>query len=99
LERLRTMRRTLEFAQTFDQRARFLERLRDPVPAVAVADRALEREFTGAADHDRWMRLLHRLRIKPHAFDLDRFAAIDRLVAGPQLLHQFNVLARAQRAI
>ena len=48
-------------------------------PAIAVADRAPRAMREGAADMDRRVRLLHRLRPGHHRIEIDELAVIFRL--------------------
>src|ERR1700730_3930100 len=61
--------------------------------AVAVADRAARAVREGAADDDRRVRRLHRLRPGPHLRDFDDLAVIFGLGFGPDLLHRLDLLA------
>src|SRR6516162_2711392 len=67
-------------------------------PAVAVAHRAPRAVRKGAADDDRWVRLLYRLRPGSHFHDLDDVAVIFRLGFGPNLLHCLDLLAHLLEA-
>src|SRR5437870_2621318 len=62
-------------------------------PSVAVTDRAPRAVREGAADNERRVRLLHRLRPGPHFHDLNNLAVIFRLGLGPDLLHRLDLLA------
>ena len=63
-------------------------------PAVAVADRAPRGIGEGAADDDRRMRLLRRLRPLLHLAEIDELAVIFGLFLGPDGLHRLDSLAR-----
>ena len=52
-----------------NRRANLIHGLADPVPSVAEARRALQRRLGMPAEHERRMRLLHRLGIHLEAFD------------------------------
>src|ERR1700720_3336385 len=67
-------------------------------PAVAVADRAARAVREGAADDDRRVRLLHRLRPSPHLWNLGDPAVIFGLGFGPDLLHRLDLLAHLLEA-
>src|SRR5579872_1741639 len=99
LQRLGTILLALVLAQTFDNAIYFFDFLADPVPSVAQARGAFQRRLGMPAEHEWWMRLLHRLGIHLESFDADGLAVIDRIVFRPQLLEQRNVFARAQRAV
>src|SRR6516165_10392543 len=68
------------------------------IPAVAVADRTPRRPWKGAAENDRRMRLLHRLRPGHDRAELDKLAVIFRLGLGPDRLHRFDLLAHLLHA-
>ena len=63
-------------------------------PAVAVADRAPRGIGEGAADDDRRMRLLRRLRPLLHLAEIDELAVIFGLFLDPDGLHRLDSLAR-----
>ena len=63
-------------------------------PAVAVADRAARAVGERAADQDRRMRLLHRLRPGLHRIEVDELAVVFGRVLRPDRLHRLDALAR-----
>src|SRR4029077_14309152 len=65
----------------------------DRYPAVAIGDCALRGVRKAAADNDRWMRFLYRLRPLHHLVDLDELAGIFRLRLRPDCLHRLDALA------
>src|SRR5438105_14998006 len=62
-------------------------------PSIAITDRAPRAVRKGAADNDRRVGLLHRLRPGPHFHDPNDLAATFRLGLGPDLLHRLDLLA------
>src|SRR5437762_2025506 len=62
-------------------------------PAVAIFDDAAQRVIALAAEDDRRVRLLRRLRPRPHLIEIDHLAVVFRLVLGPQRLHREDPLA------
>src|SRR5580704_10696478 len=74
----------------------YLERIdaaADRYPAIAIGDRPLGGVWKGAADDDRRVRLLHRLRPLHHLVELDELAREFRLGPRPDLLHRQDALA------
>src|SRR5205814_9818218 len=67
-------------------------------PAVAIFDDAAQRVIALAAEDDRRVRLLRRLRPRPHLVEIDHLAVIFRLVLGPQRLHREDPLAHQLEA-
>src|SRR5262249_16565359 len=63
---------------------------------ITVADGAGSRVLEGAADKDRRMRLLRRLRPHHHLGELDELAVKFGGVLGPHLLHRGDLLAQAR---
>ena len=66
-------------------------RIRDP--SIAVADRTPRAVRESAANDDRRLRLLHRLRPSPHLREVDDLAVIFGLGFGPDLRHRLDLLA------
>src|ERR1700719_4913369 len=83
LERHGAMLLALMLAQPLDDAIDLLNFLADSVPSIAQSRRAFQRRLGMPAEHERRMRLLHRLGIHLESFDAGGFAVIDRIVAGP----------------
>ena len=67
-------------------------------PAVAIFDDAAQRVVGLAAQQDRRVRLLRRLRVRPDLVEIDHLAVILGLVLRPQRLHRQDALAHQLEA-
>src|SRR5204863_3665466 len=72
----------------------------DPVrhPLVAVGDDTLQDALAIAADDDRRVRALRRLRPRPDAVEVDVAAVVGGLVLRPDRLHRLDPLAHHAEA-
>src|SRR6185312_11072108 len=61
-------------------------------PGVAEAEHAVDHRRPVAADEDRWVRPLRRLRPRPDPLEIDELAVVARLVFGPDRLHRLDPL-------
>src|ERR1700691_73837 len=98
-QRHRPLGGALMLPQALDGRRDLVVAFGDSVPAVAEFRRAFERGLGVAAEHDRRMRFLRGLGHELESFDADSLAVIFRRIAGPQLLHQRDVFARAKSGV
>ena len=67
-------------------------------PAVAVTQCPASGVREHAADDDRRVRFLHRLRPGHHRVEIDDIAVVFRLVLGPDRLHRLDLLAHLLHA-